>query len=127
MDPQTPRQRLGSLVKMERTARGLGKEEAARRAHIDSITWGRIEAGKGVRDTSYAAIEPVLGWARGSCNLILGGGDPRLDEPAISEARLEAAEQRPPADFDLARKRLNAARIAIDQAIAVLDQIEERG
>jgi hypothetical protein len=69
-------QRLGALVAGRRAELRLERRPAARLAGISNTTWKRVEEAHSVRDVSYAAMEPVLRWAYGSCLKILAGGEP---------------------------------------------------
>ena len=68
--------RLARAVKQRRLALGLARLAAAKQAGISKDTWQRVEEAVLVRDMSYAAIDPVLGWAVGSCQSIRAGGSP---------------------------------------------------
>lgn len=69
--------RLGEKIRQTREDAGLTMHGAAVLAGVSPTTWGRIEHGSvGVRRTSYAAIEQVLGWEGGSTKIVLEGGDP---------------------------------------------------
>ncbi|MFE5309753.1 hypothetical protein [Isoptericola sp. NPDC056605] len=48
------------FVERERIARGWGKEEAARQAGINSITWKRVEDGERVQDASLGKVLAAL-------------------------------------------------------------------
>ncbi|RIR35618.1 hypothetical protein D2E36_01665 [Mycobacteroides abscessus] len=82
MTTYTPNEleRLGHEVAAERMERRWGKEAAARRAAISSITWKRVEDGLPVRETSYRSIEAAFGWPPG-----------RIDDLARGRASGEAA------------------------------------
>ncbi|RIT63977.1 hypothetical protein D2E95_01155 [Mycobacteroides abscessus] len=82
MTTYTPNEleRLGHEVAAERMGRRWGKEAAARRAAISSITWKRVEDGLPVRETSYRSIEAAFGWPPG-----------RIDDLARGRASGEAA------------------------------------
>lgn len=68
---------LATSVRERRLELGLGIAAAAARAGMSKDTWRRIEEGAQVRETSYAKIDPALGWASGSCRGVLeGAGDP---------------------------------------------------
>ena len=54
--------------------------DVARAAGITITTYGNVESGAAVRDTTYGKIEPVLGWAAGSCGDVLKGGNPTVVE-----------------------------------------------
>jgi hypothetical protein len=51
----------------------MNKIDVARAAEVQINTYSKIEDGKPVRHTTYAKVEPVLGWADGSCTDILNG------------------------------------------------------
>lgn len=73
--------RLAGRVQQRRTELRLGIEPAAKLAGISKDTWKRVEAGLNVRATSYTGIETALQWAIGSCQRILDGEDPIINEP----------------------------------------------
>ncbi|MEU7240236.1 hypothetical protein [Streptomyces sparsogenes] len=74
----TPRDldRLAKAVKRRRLELGLARLAGAQSAGISKDTWKKVEEGQPVRDMSYAKIDGVLGWATGSCELIMQGGEP---------------------------------------------------
>lgn len=98
------RQRLAKLVRDARVARNLSVRRAAQEAGVDRATWAGIEDGtRAPRDTSVAGVERVVGWAAGSVDAILSGGDPIPDseplpsDPAewfIDEEVVDEAERR---------------------------------
>lgn len=63
-------------VTAARVERGWGKEEAARRAGISSITWKRVEDGRAVHETKLRAIEAALGWRDGAMSVAAHGATP---------------------------------------------------
>src|SRR5690606_6420581 len=67
------RRRHANLVIRRRSTLKLHKVDVARAAGIEVNTYSKIEEGKPVRATTYTKIEPVLGWAAGSCLDILSG------------------------------------------------------
>ena len=73
--PQDERalQRLATLVTRRRADLGMNKIDVARAAQLQINTYSKVEDGKPVRVTTYARIEPILGWAQGSCSDILDG------------------------------------------------------
>lgn len=75
MDAFTDEQRglLAAAVERARLDLGWGKEEAARHAHISSITWKRVEDGQRVQATKLRAIEIALGWGGGSMDRVARG------------------------------------------------------
>lgn len=70
--------RLAEYVAARRNARRMSKDGAAAEARISRITWRKVEDGRPVRDTSYAAVEEALRWEPGSAARIMTGGDPVL-------------------------------------------------
>ncbi|MFG2056645.1 helix-turn-helix domain-containing protein [Micromonospora sp. NPDC048930] len=71
------RERLGQLISAYRKRRGLSIRAAADAAGIDRDTWTSAEKGtKRTAEYIYGPIERVLGWAPGSVDQILGGGEP---------------------------------------------------
>lgn len=66
-------QRLATLVIQRRSSLGMNKIDVARAAQIQINTYSKVEEGKSVRPVTYGKIEPVIGWARGSCLEILRG------------------------------------------------------
>jgi hypothetical protein len=57
------RRQIADAVRRKRVADGLGKEEAASRAKISSITWKRVEDGEKVRDVSLGKMISSMGFA----------------------------------------------------------------
>lgn len=74
-------QRLATLVIQRRSSLGMNKIDVARAAQIQINTYSKVEEGKSVRPVTYGKIEPVIGWARGSCLEILRGANATLVEP----------------------------------------------
>lgn len=72
--------RLARAVKQRRLTLGLPRLKAANEAGISKDTWKRVEEALPVREMSYAAIDPVLGWAVGSCDNIRAGGSSTVVE-----------------------------------------------
>lgn len=97
--------RLAKRVKAHRLELFPSRLAAARAAGISKDTWQRVEDGEEVRESTYAKIDKVLGWAVGSCILITTGGEPvlaaessasaaaapRLSEEDVREAAYKAA------------------------------------
>lgn len=77
---QLGRTRLAEAVKAARLAKGWGKEEAARRAGISSITWDRVERGLPVRDEKEAAVGRALGWHPNAVMAVRLGGEPYAEK-----------------------------------------------
>ncbi len=70
------RERLGQLIAAYRKRRGLSVRAAADGAGIDRMTWTAAEKGtKRTAEYIYGPIERVLGWAPGSVDQILTGGE----------------------------------------------------
>lgn len=83
LDPEQ-RSALASAVELARLSRGWGKEEAARRAEVSSITWKRVEDGLGVQDGKLGAILNALGLRLGPDGFVETAGRPAselLPEP----------------------------------------------
>jgi hypothetical protein len=72
---------LADRVQLRRKQLRLGIEPAAKLAEMSKDTWKRVEAGLNVRPTSYTGIETALQWALGSCQRILKGEEPIINEP----------------------------------------------
>lgn len=79
---------LATTVRKRRTELGLGIEPAAKLAGISKDTWKRVEAGLGVRDTTYAAVDRALQWASGGCATVLKGGDALAVEAVREEGEV---------------------------------------
>ncbi|MFC7720996.1 helix-turn-helix domain-containing protein [Nonomuraea recticatena] len=69
---------LAKATRERRLTLGLSINAAAKAAHMSPITWSRVEAGKHVRELTYAAVERVLGWNSDSAAAVLAGGQPTL-------------------------------------------------
>lgn len=67
------RGKIAAQVTAARVERGWGKEEAARRADISSITWKRVEDGFAVHETKLRAIETALEWPEGTMSATAQG------------------------------------------------------
>lgn len=75
-------QRLATLVIQRRSSLGMNKIDVARAAQIQINTYSKVEEGKSVRPVTYGKIEPVIGWARGSClDILRGAAGATLIEP----------------------------------------------
>lgn len=83
---------LAEAVKGRRLALGLARKRAADQAGISKDTWRRVEEALPVRDMSYAAMDPVLGWAVGSCAAVKGGGSPTVAHPSVSDPKTTIAD-----------------------------------
>lgn len=84
--------RLARAVKQRRLALGLARLKAATEAGISKDTWKRVEEALPVREMSYAAIDPVLGWAVGSCDNIRAGGSPTAVAPSGADPAITLAD-----------------------------------
>ena len=93
-------QRLGDQVRDRRNAIGLKQHQAAERAGISLPVWGVVERAERTRyrKSTFRAVERALGWASGSVEAILAGGEPTLLEtsgavlqPATSSAQGEVS------------------------------------
>jgi hypothetical protein len=74
---------------------------------ITSRTIGNLERGTAVSAATLAAVELALGWAPGSCEAILRGGE------AIKKADRPAAQPKPADDNDEFRQSLRVMRRAM--------------
>jgi hypothetical protein len=85
-------ERLAARVQQRRTQLRLGIEPAAKLAEMSKDTWKRVEAGLNVRATSYTGIEKALQWAPRSCQRILDGDEPIINEPIEPGSDVRVAE-----------------------------------
>jgi transcriptional regulator with XRE-family HTH domain len=109
-------QRLATLVIQRRSSLGLNKIDVARAAQIQINTYSQVEAGKSVRAVTYGKIEPVIGWAKGSCLEILrGAAGPTIVEPGPAGAVVS-----PVRDGDLAD---DVAAAVQEAAVSVSDTL----
>ncbi|MBC2903210.1 helix-turn-helix domain-containing protein [Streptomyces cupreus] len=113
--------RLARRVKAHRLELFSSRLAAARAAGISKDTWQRVEEGEEVRESTYAKIDRVLGWAVGSCILIAAGGEPVLADEAPAAAavapRLSEEDVREAA-YKAAMAKLPDAPIGAVQAFA---------
>lgn len=117
-------QRLAERVTDRRERLGLSVRRAATVAGISKDTWTRIEDAKPVRQQTYDAIEPVLGWTAGSCRKIVDGGEAVQVES--DEGRITAV---PPETLEAElRDAVQGALIAStdDLTAAQIRQVNER-
>jgi transcriptional regulator with XRE-family HTH domain len=108
-------QRLATLVIQRRSSLGMNKIDVARGAQIQINTYSKVEEGKPVRPVTYGKIEPVIGWARGSCLDVLQGAD-----PTVIEAQRAGAAVSPVRQSDLAD---DVAAAVQDAAVSVSDSL----
>lgn len=124
--------RLGRFIQQERAAKGLSQSAAAEAAGINRGVWSAVEKAAGTKpyDTTLAAIERVLDWEPGSCETILGGGEPTIRQVPRRVTPVEhwrivvAALENPNVDWDfdkdmldlLTRKAREALKRAQDRA-----------
>lgn len=115
--------RLARAVKQRRLALGLARLKAAREASISKDTWKRVEEGKPVREMTYAAIDPVLGWAVGSCDSIRAGGSPTVVAPSGADPAVTLADISDVGRGSTVRRIVESASIATTNLPA--DEIRE--
>ncbi len=74
---------LAAAVRAQRLRLGLTQQQAAAVAGVSKIVWGKVEnAGQtSYRDRTLVAVEQAMGWAPGSVEQILAGGQPTLPDP----------------------------------------------
>lgn len=109
-------QRLATLVTRRRADLGMNKIDVARAAQLQINTYSKVEDGKPVRVTTYARIEPILGWAQGSCSDILDGAS----TATLIEKRQDGAVVSDIQPGDLAADIANAVQNA---AVSVSDSL----
>lgn len=115
--------RLAKYVKAHRMEAFSSRAKAAAAAGISKDTWQRVEEGKEVRESTYAKVDRVLGWAVSSCIAVADGGEPVLvDEqagsgPALLSGKVAAGDVRRAA-FEAAMAKLPGAQIGDIQAFS---------
>jgi hypothetical protein len=109
-------QRLAALVIRRRTELKLNKVDVARAAGMQVNTYSKVEDAKPARSTTYTRIEPVLGWASGSCLDILGGAR----QATLAEGSVERAVVSPVRPEDLAE---DVGAAVQDAAVAIGDTL----
>ncbi|SKS11436.1 Uncharacterised protein [Mycobacteroides abscessus subsp. bolletii] len=130
MTTYTPNEleRLGHEVATERIERRWGKEGAARRAAISSITWKRVEDGLPVRETSYRSIEAAFGWPPGRIDDLARGrtsgeAASNADDGGGAEQALTLLTREQVARFLLAAERANDGTQTTEDEQAIQDYI----
>ena len=90
---------LGEHVRRERAQRRQTQQEFAESIGLSVRTLGSIEAGTGTRYDrgTRAIVEWALGWAPGSIELVIEGGQPRIEVDATF-ARVRDAWPRLPVE-----------------------------
>jgi transcriptional regulator with XRE-family HTH domain len=104
------RKRLAVVVRGRRLELGWSKQRAADEARITITTYRQVEAGRSVRDTTYAGIERAFGWAPGACRAVLGGAEAAQPAGEVVEG-VRIAPVAPPADVE------GAVRQAVQYAV----------
>jgi transcriptional regulator with XRE-family HTH domain len=112
----TALERLAALVTRRRSERRLHKVDVARAAGIEVNTYSKIEDAKPVRATTYTKIEPILGWANGSCLDILGGAT----QATLLEESVDRAAVSPVTAEDLAE---DVGAVVQDAAVSISDTL----
>lgn len=106
-EPVEPRARLAQAIRSRRQQLRLTQSEAAIRAGVMRNTWiGAESGGRATQGRHYAGIETALGWASGSIDAILAGGDPAPGDP-LPEA-LPPQHLDEPFDLDEELERIQA-------------------
>lgn len=129
--------RLAELVQQRRVDLRLGIEPAAKLAEMSKDTWKRVEAGLTVRATSYTGIETALQWALGSCQRILNGDEPIINEPVQpgSDTRIteipKSALERTVGDAVARAAMMTKGNLTADEILElnerVLEELKQRG
>lgn len=112
--------RLAALVTKRRLELGLDKIDVARAAELTITTYGKIERGESVRDTSYGKLEPALGWAPRSCLDVLNGAS----APTLITDHVGPAATSPVTSSDLAddiEKAVQDAAIHVSDSLTASD------
>lgn len=109
---------LAQAVKRRRLALQLARLRAANLAGMSKDTWRRVEEGKPVREMTYAAIEPVLHWAQGSCETVLAGGQPVPVEPSRVDPAVTVADVSEETRGEAARRIVESASIGYTELSA---------
>jgi hypothetical protein len=119
--------RLASAVKTRRLELGLPRLKAATEAGISKDTWKRVEEAAPVRELNYAKIDTVLGWAVGSCTIILAGGHPIPAGPSAVAPEVTIADTTD-TPRDAAAKDVVSSRLAsaTDLPVEEIQPLTER-
>ncbi|WP_424863115.1 helix-turn-helix domain-containing protein [Streptomyces sp. MMS24-I29] len=112
---ETPLRRLAEAVRRRRVELELKKIEVATGAGISVNTYVKIENGQSVRDVTYGKIESALGWAPGSCQEVLRGGQPTIAERLIGDAVVSPLIS--------AQLETDVEQAVVNAAIAVTDSL----
>jgi len=104
---------LAQAVKGRRLSLGLARLRAATLAGMSKDTWKRVEEGQPVREMTYAAMEPVLHWAQGSCAAILAGGKPTPAEPSQVDPAVTLADVSDGARGEAVQRIVESASIGV--------------
>jgi transcriptional regulator with XRE-family HTH domain len=84
----TARARLGSRIRQRRKALNMrNQSDLAEAAGLSLRVIGAMERGEKVSPTSIIDVELALGWAAGSADSVLSGGEPAVDgdEPDLPD------------------------------------------
>lgn len=113
---------LATIVRERRLDRGWGKEEAARRAGLSSITWKRIEDAERVQDASMAKALAVLDITDADLQPA-----PELPAASVDALRNEHAAQAGVGDETLveARSIVNAGTRVVEKLSALSGALRE--
>lgn len=120
MEADDATRRLEEAMNTQRLDLRLKWNEIARRAGISTETLFRFR--KGARsDEATRAVEQALGWARGSVDAILSGGEPTRDD---DDNQQDTREDR--GEFDELREIAAKARALAEESFEYASQLEER-
>ncbi|MFJ5724714.1 hypothetical protein [Streptomyces sp. NPDC093149] len=112
---ETALQTLADAVRQRRVQLDLKKIDVANDAEIAINTYMKIENGQSVRDVTYGKIESALGWAPGSCQEVLCGGQPTIAERLTDEAVVSPLTS--------AQLEADVEQAVVNAAIAVTDNL----
>lgn len=101
----------------------MKQADVAAKAVVTVKTYGRIESGEPVRDTTYGKVDPVLDWASGSCLDVLNGGNPT----PIEKSSMPGVVFSPISEGDLVVEQGALEQAVQDAAVAVGGQLTADG
>ena len=107
--------RLARAVKQRRIALYPSRIAAAQEVGISKDTWQRVEEAQPARARSYTAIDLALGWAPGSCESVLAGGEPVTVEQSVIDPAVTLA------DVQVSGRAAAAQRIVESATLATVD------
>lgn len=91
-----PASLLGAAVREARLRSGLSQNAAAERAGLHVLTWRAVEHGRRVaQPLTLSQVEKAVRWPAGTCQAVLGGGQPpQAGSGPAEEAQLDRIERK---------------------------------